>query len=181
MSRSLSWIDAEAVASALDRAQAPTQAPTAAPIRPRFETETPTPRPAAPSAAPIASPPPRFTAGAPLAERLRSLAVWVEAELGPERWYLADDEGLALHTAGADETQVLASVMLARAMRPMRSVFGGRRVHALTLELEGARRVHTIWIDTSVGRVALGLENPSRGTFEGLRAAADAVRAALDS
>jgi len=188
MSRSLSWIDPSAVASALSRAKAPTGTDAAAPRRfaaPRELPDVlppPTPPPAAPAPAVEAAPArPHFDAARPIADRLRTLASWVEAELGPRSWYLADEEGLAVHAAGVTDTQVLGAAMLTRALRPLRGVIGREPVQAATLELEGGRTLHTLWIDTAAGRFALGLESPTRATRERLQVAAEVVRATFDA
>lgn len=185
MSRSLSWIDATSLASAVSRARA-TPGPAGDPIPTTLSSILPASQAiSAPTryepAPPAALAAPTFGPGAGLAERVRGLAAWVESQLGPERWYLADEEGLALHTASASDTEVLASVMLSRAMRPLRGVLGTEPLRAITIQMEGGRQHHTVWVETARGRVALGLENPARATRESLEAAADAVRQALQA
>lgn len=208
MSRSLSWIDASQLASAVSRARAPTTSapPPAPPERLRFEAvtvppvatpapETATVMPSAavippaavtPPAAPTTPVTPTVAAlppnpDQPIAERIRVLARWVEAELGPRCWYLSDEEGLPLHTAGVSDTQVLAATMLARAFRPLRGVIGKAPLHSASLRFEGGRVMHTMWVPTAWGQVALGLEDPKRGDDAALSAAAQAVQSALQS
>ncbi|MCA9554198.1 MAG: hypothetical protein KC933_29455 [Myxococcales bacterium] len=158
---------------------------------------TQTPLSAPPSALPVTAPPPRLPVPPPteaphrielslptragtLAERIRNLAVWVESELSPTRWYLADAEGMALHSAGTTETQVVTAVALARALRPLRGFLGTSQVGAAALELDGGRTLHTLWCDTSVGRVSMGLEDPKHMSQEILHGLRAAIRAALE-
>lgn len=184
MSRSLSWIDPNAVQQALSRAH---QAPgSRAPVTPQMPPPPPASLPPGlpepgpsdltvemelgtedlyppdPAAEASSSSDPRRHGS--LAERLRSFAVWVEAEIGPTRWFLADEQGMGLHAAGVGEADMVASAMLARALRPLRGFFDTDRVESVTLELAGGRKLYTVWCDTGLGRVALGLQDPRRLT-----------------
>jgi hypothetical protein len=189
MSRSLSWIDPATLQSALDRASVPPGSarpalPREAPARADAPTVAPTPAPAGGTTAlPTTVSPAALRVGhhaGTLAERLRTLALWVETELSPTRWYLADAEGLALHAAGTNETQVVTAVALSRALRPLRGFLGTSQVGAAVLELDGGRTLHTLWCDTAVGRVAMGLEDPKHMSQDVLHDLRQAVRAALE-
>jgi len=188
MTPSLSWIDPQSLQSALSRAHAVPG--TARPNRSRFEPAAPAAEPVAAPAPAIAQPTimepaaplaPTFAAHSSLVDRIRSLAVWVESELGPERWYIADEEGLALHAAGVNAVQVISAVTLARALRPLRGVLGPEPIQSVSMQMGNGRMLHILWCDTGVGRVALGIENPRRASQEILRTLVDALRQALDS
>lgn len=186
MTRSLSWIDSTTLQSALSRARAtpgsahPHRARFEAPVFDRPIAEAPSEPPQPTVLEPALPSIPHFHAQASLADRLRSLAVWVESELGPERWYIADQEGLALHVAGVSAVQVISAVTLARALRPLRGVLGPEPVQSVTMQLGDGRTLHILWCDTALGRVALGIENPRRASQEILRILVDALREALE-
>ena len=192
MSRSLSWIDAGALQDALTRAKVEpgTGRPSPSPRAFRFDvpspsapTERPVHVPAPPAAPTTISEPglsPMTRLEGSLAERLRALAVWIEGQLEPEAWYLADEEGLALHAAGVDDVQVVTAVALGRALKPLRGFFKTEAVQSATLALDETRTLHVLWCDTDVGRVALGLFDPKRSSRETLRNLRDTVCLALN-
>lgn len=184
MSRSLSWIDPKTLQSALSRSH---ESPGTGRAQPgRFEARSP--ESAAPAAPPInatfVDPAPRhapdFDGAGSIAERIHSLAVWVDTQLSPERWYICDREGLALHVQGASEAQVITAVALSRALRPLRSVLGPEPVQSVSLQLGDGRRMHIVWCETAVGRVALAMENPRSASQELLTTLSDALRDAMN-
>ncbi len=182
MSRSLSWIDPKTLQSALSRShEAPGAGRTQAG---RFEapsapvTDEPQVNPTVVDPMPDRSP--GISVETPIADRIQSLATWIDSQLSPQRWYISDSEGLALHVSGASQAQVITAVALSKALRPLRSVLGPQPVQSVTLQLGDGRMMHILWCETLVGRVALAMENPQNASQERLGMLADALRQAMN-
>lgn len=178
MSRSLSWIDPGELKETLSRIGITVEAEVTPPP-PSFRPERPEPPdpaearpiPAAPALysasppkmAPITPPtleaiaPPHFDPPISVSERIDRLVRWLEPMIGTAPLYLADPEGLLMFARGLPEPLALTSVALDRALRPIRGLLGTNQVGAVTLEVDGGRLVQTIWVNTPLGRAALGI------------------------
>ncbi len=88
--------------------------------------------------------------------RVAALAAWLQEAVG-DRFYIADPEGLAIFATKGVEELVVSGVALERAIRSLRGITGAPNVGAATLELDADRLLDTIWCDTPVGRVAVGV------------------------
>ena len=159
MDPTLSWIDASEVRAALAnvRRAAIASAPAARATSADEEAEALAP------IAPLALP-------ATLAARVQALAQWIETNLRPQRWFLADEQGLPIHDGGFGEARIGELTHSMRDWRP-----GGRPtpVEAVTYHLTGERRLVALWVRTPVGPTAVALENPRFEALPTLRQAVE--------
>lgn len=88
--------------------------------------------------------------------RVASLADWLHDTVG-DRYYIADPEGLPIASGAGVEELVVSGVALDRAIRSLRGITGAPSVGAASIELDTERRLDTVWCDTPVGRVAVGV------------------------
>lgn len=181
MNRSVSWIDPDdvqralsvlaedpgALASARPRGQLariePVKRPSAAP--PAHLAPAHLPPPAPPTAAEVPSnwvPPPPGT-GQPVAARVDALARWIEGQLVPDRWFVADEDGFVLQASGFDERSV---AHLVNGMVPMKA---DTYLDAVIYQLNDGRTLVARWVPCAFGRVVIGLENAKRAREPALR------------
>ncbi len=161
MDPTLSWIDATEVRAALAQVRG---------------TESATPAPAYPTPNDTAPMAPAFTPIEPLsypatvAARVQALARWIEQNLRPQRWFLADDQGLSIHDAGFGDARIGELIHSMRDWRP------GRRptaIEAVTYHLTGERKLITMWVQTRIGPTAIALENPTTDALSLVRKAVE--------
>lgn len=105
---------------------------------------------------------------ATVAARVQALARWVEANLRPKRWFLADEQGLPIHDAGFGEARVAE---LTHAMREWRPGPRPVAIDAVTFHLTGDRRLFALWVKTPVGPTVIALENPTTEALSVIREA----------
>ncbi len=159
MSRSLSWLDPEALAASLARAGAGGWRPAAtAPHALGYETMRPARAPqvepapaprqamgggteAAPPPAAVA--PPEFEApSGGLAERLEAFCRWLAAATGAQGVFLADRDGLPVVARRVGDELVAASAMVTRFLELAHSRHRALAGGSLTLQLETGELVY---------------------------------------
>lgn len=182
MNRSLSWIEPAEVSRRVFRATGRSpETPTASP-----SSENEAPSLVDLSAAVMPGDPaypdaPRYTREDGLVRRIEIFSRWLDACAAPRGFYIADADGLPIHMEGVDESEVVTGVALARSLRPLRHLVGTERFNAITLQLEDGRILQTIWSETRVGRVGMGIE-PQRPLHPSqLDEVARAVRGIFDN
>ena len=160
MDPTLTWIDASEVQAAIAQVRRAGPRPPSTPA-PELSPDAPL-EPLTP-VEPLKSP-------RTLAERVHALADWVELNLRPKRWFLADDQGLPIYDAGIGEVGIGE---LTHAMREWRPGGQPTPIEAVTYHLTGGRRVLALWVSTQMGVTAVGLENPHREALQTLRKAVE--------
>ena len=156
MDPTLSWIDASEVRAALAhvrRAGTPRHA-----ASPQSDP--------APTLAPVDA----LRQPATIAARIQALARWIDTNLQPKRWFIADAQGLAIHDAGFGEARIGE---LTHSMQQWRPDDRPNTVEAVTFHLAGGRRLVALWVRTPVGPAAIGLENPSTEALAVVRRAVE--------
>ncbi len=105
-----------------------------------------------------------------LAARVHALAEWIEQNIQPKRWFLADDQGLPIYDAGFGEARIGE---LTHAMRDWRPGGQPTPIEAVTYHLTGGRHLLALWVSTPTGVTAVGLENPQRDVIKVIRRAVE--------
>ncbi len=116
-----------------------------------------------------------------IALRLPKFLQWFEQSTLPIAYYIADAHGLPVHLENMTETQAVAAVALTRSLRPLRRVIGSDRVDAVSLTLGDGRVTHTVWAETPLGRMALGLEASKSLSAEDLKDVGRALRTLFET
>ena len=165
MDPTLSWIDAREVQAAL--AHVRRASPARAEPKPTPESKASGQAAAAQSALAGVE-----ALGYPgtIAGRVAALARWVELNVGPQRWFLADDQGLPIHDAGFGEARIGE---LCHAMRDWRPGPRPNPIEGVTFHLTGERRLLALWVRTPVGATVIALENPAFETLSVVRKAVE--------
>ncbi|MEQ8985298.1 MAG: hypothetical protein RL846_45575 [Deltaproteobacteria bacterium] len=185
MSPSLSWIDEDTLASSLTRAGVSTLPISTRPSStPRFYDPPTLTRAPVPPITPYPNHPPSSVEATPLPEtkegsfndvtastdaaeepnldapsvwaRIEALSAWLAQVVGDD-FYIADPEGLPIAVTKSVEDLVVSGVALERAIRSLRGITKAPSVGAASNELDADRTLDTIWCDTPVGRIAVGV------------------------
>jgi hypothetical protein len=159
MRRSLSWIEPQTLAAALQRAgvEAPTpRRPAAAGARPaaRATAEASAAPPAEPLIARAGDPfvPPEGN----LAERLEAFCDWLARNTGCTGIFVADQDGLPVLEKNTGDELVAASSLMARFLDLVHSRHPAVSDTGLALELRTGERIHFLQDRSASGRVCLG-------------------------
>ena len=88
--------------------------------------------------------------------RVAALETWLKAAVGP-RYYVADPQGLPIAAAPQVKDLVVSSVALERAIRSLRGITGTPSPGGVAIALDDQRTLETLWCDTKIGRVAIGI------------------------
>lgn len=162
---------AEAGGAPRPREEASTLPPGGAPVREPARTQHPEPIPETPDSRSLpaqvrlqepqssftdAPDHPSYPRGAGVARRLELFRAWM-LQLGLGSFFVADEEGLPLLLQDTKSAQAVRAVAFERALHPLRALLGGAPPRALGLELQDGRSIQTIWADTKIGRVAVGM------------------------
>lgn len=114
-----------------------------------------------PLAASASAPPVSFDGAGSLDSRLDLFVSWLVGSTGAFAAFIADAEGLALANRHAPESYVVASASLAEAHGKVSSYVPSSPAGSTTIELHGENVLQVVWVDTSVGRLAVGLVLPA--------------------
>lgn len=102
---------------------------------------------------------PSYPRGAGMVARLELFRAWM-LQLGLGSFFVADEEGLPLLLQGTQSVHAVRAVAFERALRPLRALLGGAPPRALGVQLQDGRTIQTVWADTRIGRVAVGMAEP---------------------
>lgn len=162
MDPTLSWIDASEVRAALAQVRRTAAIPAGMPAA------APHARDAGEGV--VLGPVDHLSHPPTVAGRVQALARWVELNLRPQRWFLADDQGLPIHDAGFGDARIGE---LTHSMRDWRPDSRPSPIEAVTYHLAGERRLVALWVRTMVGPTAIALENPIADPLPVLRRAVE--------
>ena len=166
MDPTLTWIDASEVRAALAhvrRAGQPRKGAAAPQPSPQQDAKAPSIQAPLAPLEPLREP-------STVAARIDALAGWIERNLRPRRWFLADDQGLPICDFGFGEARIGELTHWMRQWRP-----GGRptTVEAVTYHLNGGRQLIAMWVSTQVGATAIAVESPVHDDIATIRRAVE--------
>jgi hypothetical protein len=93
----------------------------------------------------------------PLAERLSQFVDWLGASTGALAAFVADSDGLLLANRHAPEHHVIATVPLAFAEQTVRKYVPSPSEGSTTIELDDTNVLQVIRVETTAGRLVVGL------------------------